>query len=323
MDDAATCFEYYGGLATKINGEVLPVPGRCGRLRHAGADGRRRPDHPVELSAADGGLEDRAGARGRLHRGASSRPSRRRSPCSSWPRTSRRSAFRPAWSTSSPVTVPARARRSSPTATCGRSPSPAAPRSASSSCATRPISSSGYRSSWAASRPTSSSATPTSRTRWTAPSSAPSSTRARSARPGSRVLVQQDIYQKFVDAAAAKAKTIKLGPGMDRDTKMGPLVSAEQRDRVAGYLKVGRGEAKVAAGGGDAEAVREGLVRRADHLLRRRQLRPDRPGGDLRPGHERDPVQGRGRRDPDRQRHAVRPRRRGVDAATSSRRSGW
>ena len=67
---------------------------------------------------------------------------------------------------------------------------------------------------------------------------------------GSRVLVQRDIYQKFVDAAAAKARTIKLGPGMDRDNKMGPLVSAEQRDRVAEYLKVGRGEAKVAVGGG-------------------------------------------------------------------------
>ena len=26
MDDSATCFEYYGGLATKINGEVIPVP---------------------------------------------------------------------------------------------------------------------------------------------------------------------------------------------------------------------------------------------------------------------------------------------------------
>ena len=39
---------------------------------------------------------------------------------------------------------------------------------------------------------------------------------------GSRVLVQQDIYRKFVDAAAAKAKTIRLGPGMDRETKMGP-----------------------------------------------------------------------------------------------------
>ncbi|HJR16027.1 MAG TPA: aldehyde dehydrogenase family protein [Gemmatimonadales bacterium] len=67
---------------------------------------------------------------------------------------------------------------------------------------------------------------------------------------GSRVLVQRDIYRKFVDAAAAKAKTIKLGPGIDRDNKMGPLVSAEQRDRVAEYLKVGRGEAKVAVGGG-------------------------------------------------------------------------
>ena len=65
----------------------------------------------------------------------------------------------------------------------GRSPSPAAPRSASSSCGAPPTSSSGCRSSWAASRPTSSSATPTSRTRWTARSSAPSSTRARSARP--------------------------------------------------------------------------------------------------------------------------------------------
>ena len=67
---------------------------------------------------------------------------------------------------------------------------------------------------------------------------------------GSRVLVQREIYKKFVDAVTAKAKTIKLGPGMDRENKMGPLVSAEQRDRVAEYLKVGRSEAKVAVGGG-------------------------------------------------------------------------
>ena len=67
---------------------------------------------------------------------------------------------------------------------------------------------------------------------------------------GSRVLVQRDIYSRFVDAAAAKAKTIRLGPGLDRETRMGPLVSAEQRDRVAGYLEIGRREAKVAVGGG-------------------------------------------------------------------------
>jgi betaine-aldehyde dehydrogenase len=75
---------------------------------------------------------------------------------------------------------------------------------------------------------------------------------------GSRVLVQRDIYKKFVDAAAAKAKTIKLGPGMDRENKMGPLVSAEQRDRVANYLQVGRGEAKVAVGGGRPKQFEKG-----------------------------------------------------------------
>ncbi|HET9464813.1 MAG TPA: aldehyde dehydrogenase family protein [Gemmatimonadales bacterium] len=67
---------------------------------------------------------------------------------------------------------------------------------------------------------------------------------------GSRVLVQRDIYKKFVEASAAKARSIKLGPGLDRESKMGPLVSEEQRNRVAEYLKVGRGEAKVAVGGG-------------------------------------------------------------------------
>jgi betaine-aldehyde dehydrogenase len=67
---------------------------------------------------------------------------------------------------------------------------------------------------------------------------------------GSRVLVQRDIYTKFVEAAAAKAKTIKVGNGLDRATKMGPLVSAEQRNRVRDYLAIGAREAKVAAGGG-------------------------------------------------------------------------
>jgi betaine-aldehyde dehydrogenase len=67
---------------------------------------------------------------------------------------------------------------------------------------------------------------------------------------GSRVLVQRDIYAKFVEAAAAKAKTIKVGNGLDRATKMGPLVSAEQRDRVREYLAIGATEAKLAAGGG-------------------------------------------------------------------------
>jgi betaine-aldehyde dehydrogenase len=66
---------------------------------------------------------------------------------------------------------------------------------------------------------------------------------------GSRILVQRSIYSKFVEAMAAKAKTIKLGPPLERDTKMGPLVSKEQYDRVRSYLEIGKQEAKLASGG--------------------------------------------------------------------------
>ncbi len=66
---------------------------------------------------------------------------------------------------------------------------------------------------------------------------------------GSRILVQKSIYKKFVEAMAEKAKTIKVGPPLDRDTKMGALISKEQYDRVRSYLEIGKKEAKLAAGG--------------------------------------------------------------------------
>ena len=66
---------------------------------------------------------------------------------------------------------------------------------------------------------------------------------------GSRILVQRPIYEKFVGAMAEKARTITVGSPMDRRTKMGPLVSREQFDRVRQYQEIGKQEAKVAAGG--------------------------------------------------------------------------
>jgi betaine-aldehyde dehydrogenase len=67
---------------------------------------------------------------------------------------------------------------------------------------------------------------------------------------GSRILVEKKIYSKFVEAMTEKAKRIKLGPPLERETKMGPLVSKEQYDRVSSYLDLGKREAKVAIGGG-------------------------------------------------------------------------
>jgi betaine-aldehyde dehydrogenase len=69
---------------------------------------------------------------------------------------------------------------------------------------------------------------------------------------GSRILVQRPIYKRFVEAMVAKARTITVGPPLDRDTKMGALVSREQFDRVREYQEIGKREAKVAVGGGTA-----------------------------------------------------------------------
>jgi betaine-aldehyde dehydrogenase len=75
---------------------------------------------------------------------------------------------------------------------------------------------------------------------------------------GSRILVQKSIYSDFVQAMTEKAKRIKLGPPLERDTKMGPLVSREQFERVRSYLEVGKNEAKLAFGGGASSADRRG-----------------------------------------------------------------
>jgi phenylacetaldehyde dehydrogenase len=67
---------------------------------------------------------------------------------------------------------------------------------------------------------------------------------------GSRLYVEKKVFDKVVDGVSAHAKRIKLGSGMDPSTEMGPLVSAEQLQRVTGYLDSGRSQgAKPVVGG--------------------------------------------------------------------------
>ena len=75
---------------------------------------------------------------------------------------------------------------------------------------------------------------------------------------GSRILVERSIYPKFVEAMAEKAKSIRVGPPLDRETKMGPLVSRDQYDRVREYQEIGKREAKLVAGGGRPAALSRG-----------------------------------------------------------------
>ncbi len=119
------CYRYYAGWADKIHGKTIPVEGRILLLHPARAGRRRRPDHPVELPAADAGVEVGPGPGDRLHRrpqagraDAADRPARRRT----WPR-------KPASPMASSTSCPASARPPAPpyqaTWTSTRSPSPA------------------------------------------------------------------------------------------------------------------------------------------------------------------------------------------------------
>ena len=68
---------------------------------------------------------------------------------------------------------------------------------------------------------------------------------------GSRLLVEKPIYDRVIEGVTEHARKIKLGPGLDASTDMGPLVSEEQLERVMGYFASGSKEgAKAVCGGG-------------------------------------------------------------------------
>src|SRR6059036_154782 len=67
---------------------------------------------------------------------------------------------------------------------------------------------------------------------------------------GTRLFVEQKMHDEFADKLAKTAAGMKQGPGLDPETRIGPLVSEEQLDRVTGYLEAGKKEgAKPLIGG--------------------------------------------------------------------------
>ena len=67
---------------------------------------------------------------------------------------------------------------------------------------------------------------------------------------GSRLYVEDKIFDKVVEGVSESAKKIRVGPGMNPDTNMGPLVSEEQFKRVRGYMEAGLNEGAKAVVGG-------------------------------------------------------------------------
>ncbi len=74
---------------------------------------------------------------------------------------------------------------------------------------------------------------------------------------GSRLFVHKDQYDTVVSALADAARSARVGPGLEKDTQFGPVVSSEQHDRVLAYIDAGKQAGAEAVAGGDGAG--EGL----------------------------------------------------------------
>ena len=161
----------------------------------------------------------------------------------------------------------------------------------------------------------------------------------------SRVIVHEAVYGELQKRLVARAEQMKLGPGWDPETDLGPVINQESLDKIHSYTGIGVGRGREAPhrrrdrlGG----RPRQGLLLPADDLRRRRAADADRAGGDLRaddgadPGqvvrrggarHERDPLRAldrdlHGRRQQGVPRHARPPVRDHVHQRGHDRRRG-
>jgi acyl-CoA reductase-like NAD-dependent aldehyde dehydrogenase len=76
---------------------------------------------------------------------------------------------------------------------------------------------------------------------------------------GSRLFVHESIHDGVVEGLTELAKDAKVGPGLDEETELGPLVSAEQHERVLGYIDSGTSDgAELVHGGGVPDDAKGG-----------------------------------------------------------------
>jgi len=71
---------------------------------------------------------------------------------------------------------------------------------------------------------------------------------------GSRLFAHKKVFDQVLEGLGNAAQAIRLGPGLDPKTEMGPLVSKEQQERVLGYIESGRKDGAKVVTGGEAPA---------------------------------------------------------------------
>lgn len=75
---------------------------------------------------------------------------------------------------------------------------------------------------------------------------------------GSRILVQREVYDEFVERYAAQAKRVKVGLPHEKSTEVGALVHPEHFEKVMSYVELGKTEGRLVAGGGRPDGFPDG-----------------------------------------------------------------
>ncbi len=76
----------------------------------------------------------------------------------------------------------------------------------------------------------------------------------------SRVMIQESIYERFIEKAIARVQAIKAGHPLDPGTMIGAQASQQQLDKILSYIDIGRGEGATCLTGGERGSPAEGLA---------------------------------------------------------------
>jgi alpha-ketoglutaric semialdehyde dehydrogenase len=71
----------------------------------------------------------------------------------------------------------------------------------------------------------------------------------------SRVIAERSVVEPLLERLETRARGLRLGPGLDEATDVGPLINAGAVDKVSGYVDVGRAEGELVTGGGRASGA--------------------------------------------------------------------
>ena len=135
---------------------------------------------------------------------------------------------------------------------------------------------------------------------------------------GSRLFLHEDIFDSFLGKLEKKTTALRIGDPLDEKTDIGTIINNKQFTKVCRYVDEGlkRSDAKLVFGGLPPKTgpLERGLLRHSDGVRRPLQRLAAGARGDLRPGPGGDPLERRGRGDPHGQRQPLRPRRLCLDA---------